>query len=58
LIAMKKEEEGERRSKEESTVPTKAQLPVASVAAAVAATQSAVSKRRNRWDQNVEQEDA
>jgi splicing factor 3B subunit 1 len=57
LIAMKKEEEGERRSKEESTVPTKAQLPVASVAAAVAATQSAVSKRRNRWDQNVEPEE-
>jgi splicing factor 3B subunit 1 len=39
-------------------VPTKAQLPGASVAAAVAATQSAGSKRRNRWDQNVEQEDA
>ncbi|CAK9877122.1 unnamed protein product [Sphagnum jensenii] len=56
---MKKEEEAERRAKEEeSTVPTKAQLPGASVAAAVAATQSAGSKRRNRWDQNVEQEDA
>lgn len=55
MIAMKKEEEAERRAIEESTVPTKAQLPGASVAAAVAATQSAGSKRRNRWDQNVEQ---
>jgi hypothetical protein len=50
LIAMKQEEEAERRPKEESAVPSKAQLPGASVAVAVAATQSAGSKRRNRWD--------
>ncbi len=57
LIAKKKEEEAERRAKEESTAPTKAQIATASVAAAAAVTQSAGSKRRNRWDQNVEPEE-
>ncbi|CAK9234840.1 unnamed protein product [Sphagnum troendelagicum] len=57
LIAKKKEEDAERRAKEESTAPTKAQIATASVAAAAAVTQSAGSKRRNRWDQNVEPEE-
>ncbi|CAM6033629.1 unnamed protein product [Sphagnum compactum] len=57
LIAKKKEEEAERRAKEESTAPTKAQIATASVAATAAVTQSAGSKRRNRWDQNVEPEE-
>lgn len=49
LISKKHQEELERRSKEASTAPTKAQAPV----------QTATSqKRRNRWDQSVEADDA
>ena len=60
LIA-KKKEEAEARGHEESLAPTKAQqgqvAPVGPAAAAAAAA-AAGSKRRNRWDQNTDQDDA
>lgn len=47
LIAKKHQEEAERKEKEASSAPTKAQAPVTSS-----------QKRRNRWDQSIEQDDA
>ncbi|KAG0585203.1 hypothetical protein M758_3G267000 [Ceratodon purpureus] len=60
-IAKKKEEEAERRSHEESLVPTKAQqasvkAPPAPAPAATAAP-AAGTKRRNRWDQSKDEEE-
>ncbi|KAJ7543289.1 hypothetical protein O6H91_09G031900 [Diphasiastrum complanatum] len=52
LIAKKHQEDTERKAKEESTAPTKAQIAPAPAPAA-----GAGSKRRNRWDQSSELED-
>ncbi|KAJ7233301.1 hypothetical protein O6H91_16G028400 [Diphasiastrum complanatum] len=53
LISKKHQEESERKAKEESTAPTKAQV-AAPPAPSASASASASAKRRNRWDQSVE----
>ncbi|MCO5608132.1 hypothetical protein L7F22_062338 [Adiantum nelumboides] len=47
LIAKKQQEEAEKKVRDVAAVPTKSQAPV-----------TASQKRRNRWDQSTEQEDA